>query len=55
MAFIMHPSIAIKKLQAGDDSRLRDDVAAQMRLNLKQRNADAAAKRPHLHVSMKHI
>ncbi len=34
MAFIMHPSIAIKKLQTGADSCPRDDAVAKMRLNL---------------------
>src|SRR5881392_1891276 len=55
MAFIMHPSIAIKKLQTGDDSCPRGRRGRQDAVEFRQPNADAVAKRPHLHVSMKHI
>jgi hypothetical protein len=34
MAFIMHPSMTIEKLQTGYDPYTLDNMAAKMRLNL---------------------
>jgi hypothetical protein len=55
MAFIMHPSMAIEKLQTSDNSRLCGNLAAAKRLNLRNAPSKANAKRPHLHGSMKQI
>src|SRR6202171_2403012 len=39
MAFIVHPSIAIEKLQTGDDLYARDNMAATKRLNFSNATA----------------